>query len=330
MTMTARESGSAVRGRPARLLALLLAGALAACCSPTPRRRRPIDLERCRGGCSGRTGHGASAVGARDLTVARPRAAAALDSERIAVVARAIVSTTTPVCAGPSLPRRCCSRTWSARWRLRAIRGGVFAAPARVPRSSLLDVELRRFEVAAGADAAARGRAGRPRAAAGEPRRCAARARVASFSSEAAVAAAENRLPRSSRRSIAPVRRSCDDVVARVQAAAASVASLGPSSNGVACQRAGRRARCSSSAWSPITRHCGGSAAASMPCAPWPPIQTGHLGPEHLADRPRAAPAGRASAFVQDHADGDDGRADCVRIARDLLRPAGRRRGNAP
>jgi cholesterol transport system auxiliary component len=153
------------------------------------------------------------------LTVARPRAAAALDSERIAVMAGgnrfdyyAGVRWAEPA---PQMLQQNLVAALARSGRF----AGVFAAPARVPSELMLDVELRRFE----ADATA---GGAPvvhvalQASLVDARRG---KRVASFTSEAAVAADGSRraaIIAAFDRATAQV---VDDVVARVGAAVAAV-----------------------------------------------------------------------------------------------------------
>ena len=153
------------------------------------------------------------------LTVARPRAAAALDSERIAIVAEghrfdyyAGVRWAEPA---PQMLQQNLVAALARSGRF----AGVFSAPARVPAELTLDVELRRFE----ADATA---GGAPvvhvalQASLVDARRA---QRIASFTSEAAVAAEGDRraaIIAAFDRASAQV---VDDVVARVAIAAATV-----------------------------------------------------------------------------------------------------------
>lgn len=123
------------------------------------------------------------------LTVARPRAPVALDSERIAVVAAgsrfdyyADVRWAEPA---PQMLQQNLIAALERSGRF----AGVFAAPARVPAELMLDVELRRFE----ADTTA---GGPPvvhvtvQASLVDARRM---GRLASFTSEAAIPAGSNR-----------------------------------------------------------------------------------------------------------------------------------------
>jgi cholesterol transport system auxiliary component len=161
----------------------------------------------------------AAGVSPLGLTVARPRAAAALDSERIAVLAGghrfdyyAGVRWAEPA---PQMLQQNLVAALARSGRF----AGVFAAPARVPSELSLDVELRRFE----ADATA---GGAPvvhvvlQASLVDARRA---QRVASFTSEAAVAADGGRraaIIAAFDRATAEV---VNDVVARLGDAAARV-----------------------------------------------------------------------------------------------------------
>lgn len=153
------------------------------------------------------------------LTVARPRAAAALDSERIAVVAGgsrfdyyAGVHWAEPA---PQMLQQLLVAGLAHSGRF----AGVFAAPSRVPAELTLDVELRRFEAdTTGGDA--------PvvhvllQVSLVDARRA---QRVASFASAAAVAASGSKraaIIEAFERASAEV---VDDVVARVGDAAATV-----------------------------------------------------------------------------------------------------------
>jgi cholesterol transport system auxiliary component len=130
------------------------------------------------------------------LAVARPRAAAALDSDRIAVVQPdsrfdyfAGVRWTEPA---PQMLQQLLVGALTADGRFAA----VMSAPSRVPADLLLDVELRRFEaVTSGADAAASGSSPvvhvQAQVSLIDSRRG---VRITSFVAEAAVPAAANRL----------------------------------------------------------------------------------------------------------------------------------------
>jgi ABC-type uncharacterized transport system auxiliary subunit len=80
------------------------------------------------------------------LTVARPRAAPALDSERIALVASGnrfdYYAGVRWAEAAPEMLQQNLVAALARSGRF----AGVFAAPARVPSELMLDVELRRFE----------------------------------------------------------------------------------------------------------------------------------------------------------------------------------------
>jgi cholesterol transport system auxiliary component len=93
------------------------------------------------------------------IIVQRPRAPAALDTDRIAVSAAGnrFDYYSAAQWAEPA-PQMLQQQLVSALGATGQFGGGLFAAPARVPAELLLDVELRRFEaVTTGADAAASG-----------------------------------------------------------------------------------------------------------------------------------------------------------------------------
>jgi cholesterol transport system auxiliary component len=153
------------------------------------------------------------------LTVARPRAAAALDSERIAVVAAgsrfdyyAGVRWAEPA---PQMLQQNLVAALAGSGRF----AGVFAAPARVPSELMLDVELRRFEADTTAGDA-------PvvhvvlQASLVDTRRA---QRVASFTSEAAVAADGSRRAAIIAAFDRASAQAVNDVVVRVGEAAARV-----------------------------------------------------------------------------------------------------------
>lgn len=214
MTLSARVRLAGVAG-----LALLLVGCggLLQSDSPGPETYRLGAVPAAAAGAAPATAPSVSPLG---LTVARPRAAAALDSERIAIVAEghrfdyyAGVRWAEPA------PQMLQQNLVAALARSGRFAGGVFAAPARVPSELALDVELRRFE----ADATA---GGAPvvhvelQASLVDARRA---RRIASFTSEAAVASEGNRraaIIEAFDRASAQV---VDDVVARVGIAAAAV-----------------------------------------------------------------------------------------------------------
>jgi cholesterol transport system auxiliary component len=158
-------------------------------------------------------------VSALGLTVARPRAAAALDSERIAVVAGgnrfdyyADVRWAEPA---PQMLQQNLVAALARSGRF----AGVFAAPARVPSELMLDVELRRFEADATAGGAPVVRVAL-QASLVDARRA---QRLASFTSEAAVAAAGSRRAEIIAAFDQANAQVVDDVVARVGIAAATV-----------------------------------------------------------------------------------------------------------
>ena len=160
------------------------------------------------------------------IAVARPRAAAAIDTDRIAVhSAGNRFDYYLDARWAESAPQMLQQNLVSALAATAQFGGGVMSAPARVPTELLLDVELRRFEVVtAGADAASSGAAPvvhvQVQASLVDSRRA---ARVTSFVSEAAVPASENRL---SAVVVAFDRANAQvvgDIAARVQAAAAAL-----------------------------------------------------------------------------------------------------------
>jgi cholesterol transport system auxiliary component len=131
------------------------------------------------------------------VVVQRPRATAALDTDRIAISAAGnrFDYYSAARWAEPA-PQMVQQQLVSALGATGQFSGGVFAAPARVPAELLLDVELRRFEaVTAGADAASASAAPvvhvQVQASLIDSRRS---LRVTSFVAEAAVPATENRL----------------------------------------------------------------------------------------------------------------------------------------
>ena len=131
------------------------------------------------------------------IAVARPRAAAAIDSDRIAVhSAGNRFDYYSAARWAESAPQMLQQNLVAALAATAQFGGGVMTAPARVPTELLLDVELRRFEaVTTGADAASAGAAPvvhvQVQVSLVDSRRA---ARVTSFVSEAAVPASENRL----------------------------------------------------------------------------------------------------------------------------------------
>lgn len=160
------------------------------------------------------------------IAVARPRAAAAIDTDRIAVhSAGNRFDYYSAARWAESAPQMLQQNLVSALAATAQFGGGVMTAPARVPTELLLDVELRRFEVVtAGADATSSGAAPvvhvQVQASLLDSRRA---ARVTSFVSEASVPASENRLSAvvdAFERANAQV---VSDIAARVQAAAAGL-----------------------------------------------------------------------------------------------------------
>lgn len=160
------------------------------------------------------------------IAVARPRAATALDTDRIAVQSAGNrFEYYADARWAESAPQMLQQNLVNALAATAQFTGGVMTAPARVPTELLLDLELRRFEVVTtGADAAASGAAPvvhvQVQASLVDSRRA---ARVTSFVSEASVPAAENRL----QAVVAAFDRAnaqvVNDIAARVQAAAAAL-----------------------------------------------------------------------------------------------------------
>ena len=160
------------------------------------------------------------------VIVQRPRATAALDTDRIAISAAGnrFDYYSAALWAEPA-PQMVQQQLVSALAATGQFGGGVFAAPARVPAELLLDVELRRFEsVTASANAASSSAAPvvhvQVQASLIDTRRS---VRVTSFVAEAAVPATENRLAAV----IAAFERAnaqvMGEVGAKVQAAAVSL-----------------------------------------------------------------------------------------------------------
>jgi cholesterol transport system auxiliary component len=172
------------------------------------------------------TASAASASSGLALVVARPRAAAALDTDRIAV--RSAGSRFDYYSAArwaESAPQMLQQSLVGALAATAQFGGGVMTAPARAPAELLLDVELRRFEaVTAGADATASGAAPtiyvQVQVSLVDSRRA---ERVTSFVSEAAVPAADNRLSAVIAAFESATAQVVGDVSARVQAAAAAL-----------------------------------------------------------------------------------------------------------
>jgi cholesterol transport system auxiliary component len=160
------------------------------------------------------------------IAVARPRAAAALDTDRIAVhSAGNRFDYYLDARWAESAPQMLQQNLVSALAATAQFGGGVLSAPARVPTELLLDVELRRFEVVtAGADAAFSGAAPvvhvQVQASLVDSRRA---ARITSFVSEAAVPAPENRLSAVVAAFDRASAQVVGDIAARVQAAAAAL-----------------------------------------------------------------------------------------------------------
>lgn len=156
------------------------------------------------------------------IVVARPRAAAAIDSDRIATYDtrdRRFDFYAGVRWAEPA-PRMLQQQLVAALTDGRRFGGGVFAAPARVPAELLLDVELRRFEAVTAGPGATPVVHVQVQASLVDSRKA---MRVASFLSEARVPAAENRRAAIIGAFDAAAAQVVADVAARVEAAAADV-----------------------------------------------------------------------------------------------------------
>jgi cholesterol transport system auxiliary component len=177
-------------------------------------------------GIAATTASATSATSGLAIAVARPRAAPAIDTDRIAV--RSAGNRFDYYSAArwaESAPQMLQQNLVSALSATAQFGGGVMTAPARVPTELLLDVELRRFEViTAGADAASSGAAPvvlvQVQASLVDSRRA---ARVTSFVSEASVPATENRLSAVVAAFDRANAQVVSDIAARVQAAAAAL-----------------------------------------------------------------------------------------------------------
>jgi cholesterol transport system auxiliary component len=172
------------------------------------------------------TASGTSASSGFAIVVARPRAAAAIDTDRIAVhSAGSRFDYYSAARWAESAPQMLQENLVSVLAATAQFGGGVMTAPARVPAELLLDVELRRFEaVTAGADAATPGAAPvvyvQVQVSLVDSRRA---ERVTSFVSEAAVPASENRLTAVIAAFDGANSQVLSDISARVQAAAAAL-----------------------------------------------------------------------------------------------------------
>jgi cholesterol transport system auxiliary component len=160
------------------------------------------------------------------IAVARPRAAAAIDTDRIAVQSAGNrFDYYSAARWAESVPLMLQQNLVSALAATAQFGGGVMTAPARVPTELLLDVELRRFEaVTSATDAASSGSAPvihvQVQASLVDSRRA---ARVTSFISEASVVASENRLGAVVAAFDSANGQVVRDIAARVQAAAAAL-----------------------------------------------------------------------------------------------------------
>jgi cholesterol transport system auxiliary component len=155
------------------------------------------------------------------VVVARPRAAAALDTDRIAVFTAGDMRFDyyAGVRWAESAPRMLQQQVVGALAGGQRFGGGVFAAPARVPAELLLDLELRRFEAVTGSASATVVHV-QVQASLVDSRKA---LRVASFVSEAQAPAAENRRGAVIAAFDAATAQVVADVAARVEAAAATL-----------------------------------------------------------------------------------------------------------
>jgi len=225
MTRTARAS---VRPAPwmvcASSVALLLAGCAGSLLKSAAEAPDTFRLSAAATGAA--TASTTQPTSALAIAVARPRAAAAIDTDRIAVhSAGNRFDYYSAARWAESAPQMLQDNLVSALTATAQFGGGVMTAPARVPTELLLDVELRRFEaVTAGADAASPGAAPvihmQVQASLFDLRRA---ARITSFVSEATVPAAENRLSAVVAAFDLANAQVVSDIAARVQAAAAAL-----------------------------------------------------------------------------------------------------------
>ena len=159
------------------------------------------------------------------IAVALPRAAAAVDTDRIAVQSAGNrFDYYSAARWAESAPQMLQQNLVSSLAATAQFGGGVMTAPARVPTELLLDVELRRFEaVTTGADAASPDAAPvvhvQVQVSLVDSRRA---ARVVSFVSEAAVPASGNQLSAVVAAFDRANAQVVQDIVARVQSAAAA------------------------------------------------------------------------------------------------------------
>ena len=154
------------------------------------------------------------------LTVARPRASTAIDTDRIAVLPAPsrfdYYSGVRWAEAAPQMVQQNLVAALQSSSRF----AGVFAAPARVPAELLLDVELRHFEAVAASEGAAPAAYVQLQASLVDSRRA---TRVTSFVSEARVPASENQRSAIVAAFEEASARVVADVVTRVSAAAATI-----------------------------------------------------------------------------------------------------------
>ena len=226
MATTAASMRRAMRGVACTGVALLLAVAATACTGNLLQSDAPVADTYRLTAAPPAAGQAAVAPAPLAIVVQRPRAAAALDTDRIAVGAAGnrFEYYSAAAWAEPA-PQMVQQQVVSALSATGQFGGGVFAAPARVPAELSLDLELRRFEaLTSGADAASASAAPvvhvQMHASVVDTRRG---VRVTSFLAEAAVPASANRLSAV----IAAFERAnaqvVAEVVAKAQAAAGSV-----------------------------------------------------------------------------------------------------------
>ncbi|HET7202995.1 MAG TPA: ABC-type transport auxiliary lipoprotein family protein [Steroidobacteraceae bacterium] len=154
------------------------------------------------------------------LTVARPRASTALDTDRIAVIpALSRFDYYSDVRWAEAAPQMLQQSLVAALESSRRF-AGVFAAPARVPAELMLDVELRHFEAVATAGNAAPSAHVQLQVSLVDSRRA---TRVTSFVSDARVPARQNRRAEIVAAFEEANARVVADVVTRISAAAASL-----------------------------------------------------------------------------------------------------------
>ena len=211
--------------RPRCITALLVGAVLQAGCAstwlessvPVPETYRIGPMPQARGEAAGEP----RAIGLA-LTVARPRASTAIDTDRIAVVPAPsrfdYYSDVRWAEAAPQMLQQNLVAALATSNRF----AGVFAAPARVPAELMLDVELRHFEAVTAPGEGTPAAHVQLQVSLVDSRRA---MRVTSFVSEARVMAAQNRRSDIVAAFEAASARVVADVVARVSAAAAGLES---------------------------------------------------------------------------------------------------------